>query len=399
MRFAHRGFGRLEKRVLEDINSEHPDLIVVIGDCFTPGPITRQPTNCFPSSKPAGCLLVRGNWENWNPVADEPAFYGSAGVRLLVNSNGAPRADLSIVGFDDPWTGQPSLELAEKNLPEKTYGSPFFTRPFTSTRSLEIPLMSRWPYTRGQLKFPIIVLYGCPVVAAATSRAGMKETDLNSTSAAVSEHRSFHSFSLPTRNTRHHVELSGRSSGGPGIQSIFSGRPAVRPCRARRSKRMSAGSGARWSTPLKAGAVGWEFRNFGTSSSANSCVSAVEVACVRRVAPTASAGGLVSRGMSFLSAGRWPQASSADHAQPPAPICRACDNAYLTATCFAASLTFVDQEQGVGAVLGGILDRLPFACASCPSRHPLLARRALGNQAMSAARHPRRHFRRRLRTL
>jgi len=153
-----RGFGRLEKRVLEDINSEHPDLIVVIGDCFTPGADHTAAHQLLSQLKaPLGVWLVRGNWENWNPVADEPAFYGSAGVRLLVNSNGAPRADLSIVGFDDPWTGQPSLELAEKNLPEKTYRIAIFHSPiYFDEIAGRYPLCLAGHTHGGQLKFPII---------------------------------------------------------------------------------------------------------------------------------------------------------------------------------------------------------------------------------------------------
>ena len=126
-----RGFGRLERRVLEVAETSHPDLIVVVGDCFTPRADHAAAHKLLSKlHAPLGVWVVRGNWEHWNPVSDEPAYYHSAGVRLLINSNGTPRSDLAILGLDDPWTGQPSLELAEKDLPKKAYRIALFHSPF-----------------------------------------------------------------------------------------------------------------------------------------------------------------------------------------------------------------------------------------------------------------------------
>ena len=79
---------------------------------------------------PLGVWVVRGNWERWNPVEDEKSYYGTAGVKLLVNSLAKPRNDISIIGFDDPWTGEPNIELAEKGLQARSFRIALFHSPF-----------------------------------------------------------------------------------------------------------------------------------------------------------------------------------------------------------------------------------------------------------------------------
>lgn len=126
-----REFGRLERRVLSAVRSSRPDLIVVVGDCFTPRADHNAAHKLLSELKaPLGVWVVRGNWEHWNPVDREVEYYGSAGVRLLVNSNGTPRSDLAVIGFDDPWTGSPNLELAEKGVHKGVFCIALFHSPF-----------------------------------------------------------------------------------------------------------------------------------------------------------------------------------------------------------------------------------------------------------------------------
>jgi uncharacterized protein len=99
--------------------------------------------------------FVRGNWENWSPVRDESAYFGSAGVRLLVNSNGNARPDLAVIGFDDPWTGSPSLALAEKGLAHNAYRIALFHAPgFFDKVAGRYPLCLAGHTHGGQVRLP-----------------------------------------------------------------------------------------------------------------------------------------------------------------------------------------------------------------------------------------------------
>jgi uncharacterized protein len=117
-----RSFGRLELKVLKMVESEQPDLIVITGDCFTDRRSHAAAHQLLSKLKaPLGVWAVRGNWEKWSPVKDEEEFFSSAGVRLLVNANGSPRSDITLIGLDDFWSGSPDVARAERRLALKTY--------------------------------------------------------------------------------------------------------------------------------------------------------------------------------------------------------------------------------------------------------------------------------------
>ena len=80
------GVGRRERRLLALLEFEKPDLIVVTGDSLG-GSRNYQAVRELLSRMhaPLGVWVVRGNWENWWPLQDERAFYGSAGVHFLLN--------------------------------------------------------------------------------------------------------------------------------------------------------------------------------------------------------------------------------------------------------------------------------------------------------------------------
>jgi predicted MPP superfamily phosphohydrolase len=90
--------GRRERRVLEIVAEEKPDLIVLTGDNilrdFDPAGFRD-----FLSSlqAPLGVFACRGNWEDWVPASLD--VYKSAGIRLLENAS-ARTGDVEIIGLN-----------------------------------------------------------------------------------------------------------------------------------------------------------------------------------------------------------------------------------------------------------------------------------------------------------
>src|SRR6185369_5081667 len=124
------GLGRRERKMLELIEAERPDLIVITGDSI-------NITSDYPGFRdvlmnlhaPLGVWVVRGNHEDWWPVKHESAFYESAGARLLVNSNGQVRDGVWLIGIDDLYAGSPDLERAFAGVPESAYKLALFHSP------------------------------------------------------------------------------------------------------------------------------------------------------------------------------------------------------------------------------------------------------------------------------
>jgi uncharacterized protein len=129
------GFGRRERRVLEILAEEKPDIILITGD--SAGRWVGRPNGDYASAKtvyeqlhaPLGVWFVRGNWENAQPVHNERTFYESVGVRLLLNSSGEARPDVWIAGLDDPYTGIAKLDAALAGIPPGIYTILLFHSP------------------------------------------------------------------------------------------------------------------------------------------------------------------------------------------------------------------------------------------------------------------------------
>jgi uncharacterized protein len=125
------GLGRNERRALEILEQEKPDLIVVTGDCL--GNQAGNYRMCEQFYKrlhaPLGVWVVRGNWENDIPVYHERAFYAKAGVHILVNQHASPRPDFYLIGLDDLSSGTPRLDRALGGVPADAYKIALFHAP------------------------------------------------------------------------------------------------------------------------------------------------------------------------------------------------------------------------------------------------------------------------------
>jgi uncharacterized protein len=131
------GLGRRERRMLETLDQEKPDIILITGDSIGQWLGTLGLNGDYEKAKllfqrlhpPLGVWVVRGNWENAKPLRNEPAFYQQAGVHFLLNSNGAARPDVWIAGLDDPSSGSPRLDSALAGIPSGAYTILLFHSP------------------------------------------------------------------------------------------------------------------------------------------------------------------------------------------------------------------------------------------------------------------------------
>ncbi|MGH9714516.1 MAG: metallophosphoesterase [Candidatus Acidiferrales bacterium] len=131
------GIGRRERRMLEILAAEKPDIIVITGDSLGRlGPRGSHRSN-YPECRdvyeklhaPLGVWFVRGNWENWEIFHGERAFYQDAGVHFLLNASEKARYDVTIIGVDDPYTGTAKLDAAMANVSPGTYTIALFHSP------------------------------------------------------------------------------------------------------------------------------------------------------------------------------------------------------------------------------------------------------------------------------
>jgi predicted MPP superfamily phosphohydrolase len=124
------GPGRRERKMLQLVEAERPDLIVITGDSI-------NITSDYPGLRdvliqlhaPLGVWVVRGNHEDWWPVKNEQEFYASAGATLLLNSSREVRDGVWLVGFDDLFGGRPDAEKSFAGVPESAYKIALFHSP------------------------------------------------------------------------------------------------------------------------------------------------------------------------------------------------------------------------------------------------------------------------------
>ncbi len=152
-----RGWSRRETQLLGIIAQEKPDLIAITGDSFT----NKYASIDFTLEvlkelhAPLGVWAVRGNWENWRPADDEPAFYKEAKVQFLLNQSSSPLQGFWIIGLDDPWSGQADLAKAMKNVPTDAFRLVLFHAPAFFDRTREPFNLALAGHTHGgQVRLP-----------------------------------------------------------------------------------------------------------------------------------------------------------------------------------------------------------------------------------------------------
>jgi len=153
--------GGRERRMIDLVNREKPDLIAITGDSIFNGrdfdifeketdlpprqiggsntyipvepPYDERYAGCIKVLKqlhaPLGVWFVRGNWEHWRPIRDERKFSEVTGVRFLQNASSQIAPGVWIVGVDDALFGSPDLKAALKDVPPTAYKILLFHSP------------------------------------------------------------------------------------------------------------------------------------------------------------------------------------------------------------------------------------------------------------------------------
>lgn len=125
---AH-GFGTREERAIALLNEAHPDVVVVSGDVVDNGNLEHARAFFEKLHAPLGVLVVRGNWEHWQRVEGERAFYASVHATLLVDEGISLRDDVWVAGMDDESTTEPNLRKALLGKPAGTITMGLFHSP------------------------------------------------------------------------------------------------------------------------------------------------------------------------------------------------------------------------------------------------------------------------------
>ncbi len=158
--------GRPERRLLQILNEEKPDIILITGDSInrSPGSYAAAHRLYLQMHAPLGVWFVRGNWENWHPIHHERDYYTSARVHLLLNESAHPRPDFYLIGLDDPTSGHPNFLAATKNVPPGAFTIALFHSPAAFHRLAGFVNLVLAGHTHGgQVRIPFVRPFWLPV--------------------------------------------------------------------------------------------------------------------------------------------------------------------------------------------------------------------------------------------
>jgi uncharacterized protein len=131
-----KGLGFRERRLLQLLRQENPDLIVITGDTISStGTYEEESVVLRQLHAPLGVWLVRGNWESWDTLRGESEFYRANGVHFLANRSAAVRPDIWLTGTNDTLNLSAEVERAFASVPEHTYRIALFHSPALFSQS------------------------------------------------------------------------------------------------------------------------------------------------------------------------------------------------------------------------------------------------------------------------
>lgn len=180
LRIAHvsdlhtHGLNRRERRLVELLRKENPDVILITGDSIIDSSSYTQVAEVLRELRaPRGVWVIRGNWENAMRVADrnlwgdaareEKQFYESLGAKVLVNEASPLREDIWAVGLDEMSYGKPDLERATAKLPAGVYRIALFHAPLYFDRAAgHADLMLAGHCHGGQVRLPGLAPFYLP---------------------------------------------------------------------------------------------------------------------------------------------------------------------------------------------------------------------------------------------
>ncbi len=152
-----KGLGQLERKVIEAIRSQKPDIILVTGDIATPNGTINGYKNVLSNLKaPLGVFFVQGNWEYWEPIKDLKNILTESKIIDLTNNKIQIKENLWLVGLDDELAGSPKLQILD-SIPEGSKTISIFHSPnlFDSVfKRIEIAFAGH--SHGGQIRLPFI---------------------------------------------------------------------------------------------------------------------------------------------------------------------------------------------------------------------------------------------------
>jgi predicted MPP superfamily phosphohydrolase len=127
------GFGLRERRVVDLVGRETPDIIVVTGDVVEGATLDPSRELFGRLRAPLGIWVVRGEAENAISIAAQRAFYRSIGVHMLEDEGALAREDVYVAGIGSPGPARldPSTVLAL--APKAAFKLALFHEPDTFT--------------------------------------------------------------------------------------------------------------------------------------------------------------------------------------------------------------------------------------------------------------------------
>jgi uncharacterized protein len=133
-----KGLGFRERRLLQLLDQEKPDLIVITGDTISSRGTYEQESYLLRElHAPLGIWLVRGNWENWFALRNENDFYRANGVHFLLDTSAEIRPGVWLIGFNDTSFATANSEKALANIPDHAYRIALFHGPAFFSQSAE----------------------------------------------------------------------------------------------------------------------------------------------------------------------------------------------------------------------------------------------------------------------
>jgi predicted MPP superfamily phosphohydrolase len=124
------GLGFRERRLLELLAREKPDLILITGDTVSSSGSYEGESHLLRQLRaPLGVWLVRGNWENRFALRNENDFYRANGVHFLLDRSVEIQPGVWLIGFNDTAFAGVDSEKVFAKVPDNVYRIALFHGP------------------------------------------------------------------------------------------------------------------------------------------------------------------------------------------------------------------------------------------------------------------------------
>lgn len=165
-----KGLATLEKKLIDALTLEKPDVILISGDIATPKGTMQGYHDVISKFKaPLGVYFVSGNWEYWTPIANQELLLEKANIKNIENRALNLLDNIWVLGFEDELEGMPDLSMMSQ-VPEHAVKIAVFHSPSFFHKIGNIHLSLSGHSHGGQVRLPLV---GALWVPAGTDRFDM----------------------------------------------------------------------------------------------------------------------------------------------------------------------------------------------------------------------------------